>query len=85
MTNTALLTFRFPEGTCIAQAQPAPATPASMESPAIEVLTDLSVVIAATVHPHMLLAQAESKMVKDGVRMLFVVADMPCLNNIVTV
>jgi CBS-domain-containing membrane protein len=85
MTNAALPTFRFPEGTCIAQAQPAPATPVSMGSPAIEVMTDLTVVIAATVHPQMSLAQAESKMVKDGVRMLFVVAEMPCLDGIVTV
>jgi CBS-domain-containing membrane protein len=79
MTYAALPTFRFPEGTCIPQAQPA------MDSPAIEVMTDLTMVSAATILPQLSLAQAEKQMIQQGVRMLFVASEMPCIDGIVTV
>jgi CBS domain-containing protein len=84
MTNAALPTFRFPDGTCIAQAQLEVRGSVTMESPAIEVMTDLTMVNAATIHPQVSLAEAESKMIQEGVRMLFVASQMPCVDGIVT-
>ena len=83
MLHAALPTFRFPERTCIAQAQPVTHGPVTLESPAIEVMTDLAEVRAATTTPQMALAQAESKMIHQGVRMLFVVSEMPGVDGIV--
>jgi hypothetical protein len=84
MTYAALPTFRFPEGTCIPQAQPASRGSVTMDSPAVEVMTDLTVVSAATVFPHVSLAQAEGQMIQQGVRMLFVASAMPCIDGIVS-
>jgi hypothetical protein len=56
-----------------------------MDSPAIEVMTDLTVVSAATILPQVSLAQAERQMIQQGVRMLFVASEMPCIDGIVTV
>jgi CBS-domain-containing membrane protein len=85
MTYAALPTFRFPEGTCIPQAQPALRASVTMDSPAIEVMTDLTMVSAATILPQLSLAQAEKQMIQQGVRMLFVASEMPCIDGIVTV
>jgi hypothetical protein len=68
MTYAALPTFRFPEGTCIPQAQPASRGSVTMDSPAVEVS----------------LAQAEGQMIQQGVRMLFVASAMPCIDGIVS-
>lgn len=84
MTHAALPTFRFPGGTCIPQAQPPMHGPVSMESPALQVMTDLAEVRAATTTPEMPLAQAEAKMIHQGVRLLFVSTEMPCVDGIVT-
>ena len=85
MSNAALPTFRFPDGTCIAQAQPKALGTVTMASPAVQVMTDLTEIRAASVHPQTSLADAERAMISQGVRMLFVVHDMPCVEGIVTV
>lgn len=84
MTSKSLATFRFPDGTCIAQAQPQPLRPVTLDSPARWVMTDLTEVRAATIHPGISLLQAELKMIHQGVRMLFVVTQMPCVDGIIT-
>lgn len=84
MAHKALATFRFPDGTCIAQAQPQTHPAVTLDSPALSVMTDLTLVRAATVHPQLGLQPAELKMIHQGVRMLFVVTEMPCVDGIVT-
>lgn len=84
MASTALPTFRFADGTCIAQAQPRPLRPVTIESHALWVMTDLTEVRAATVSADLTLDQAEQVMIQHGVRMLFVVAKLPCVDGIVT-
>jgi CBS domain-containing protein len=83
-TSRSLSTFRFPNGTCIAQAQAVGQMSVTLASPATAVMTDLTQVRAATVHPDTGLAQAEATMIQQGVRMLFVVSHMPCVDGIVT-
>lgn len=84
MTQTTLPTFRFPDGTCIAQAQPVQHGAVTLDSPALQVMTDLTEVRAATTQPQISLAQAKTKMIHQGVRLLFVVSEMPCVDGIVT-
>jgi len=79
-----LPTFRFPEGTCIAQAQPPSGVPVTLESPGRAVMTDLTHVRAATIAPDMPLAQARQTMIHQGVRLLFVVSEMPCVDGLIT-
>lgn len=79
-----LTTFRFPEGTCIAQAQPPSGVPVTLESPGRAVMTDLTHVRAATIAPDMPLAQARQTMIHQGVRLLFVVSEMPCVDGLIT-
>jgi CBS domain-containing protein len=83
-TDTALPTFRLEPGISMAQAQPQSSTSVRLESPALEVMTDLTQVRAATTHPATSLAQAEQMMIYQGVRMLFVVSDMPALEGLIT-
>jgi CBS domain-containing protein len=47
-------------------------------------MTDLTKVKAATIHPDQTLRQAEQTMIYQGVRMLFVVNEMPVLEGLVT-
>ena len=84
MTAIALPTYRFNDGTCIAQAQPQQLGAVSLDSPALAVMTDLTQVRAATVHPELSLDQAEQKMIHQGVRLLFVTANKPCVDGVVT-
>jgi CBS domain-containing protein len=84
MPAHALPTYRFNDGTCIAQAQPVQLGPVTLESPALAVMTDLTQIRAATVHPDISLDQAEQKMIHQGVRLLFVVTSMPCVEGVVT-
>jgi CBS domain-containing protein len=56
----------------------------TLDSPALWVMTDLTQVSAATVRPDETLGKAEALMIQEGVRMLFVVAHMPCVEGIVT-
>jgi hypothetical protein len=79
-----LPTFRVEPGTSIAQAEPWNTHPVSLDSPALEVMTDLTLVKAATVHPATGLRQAEQAMIYLGVRMLFVVSEMPNIEGLIT-
>jgi CBS domain-containing protein len=84
MNHSILSSFRFPEGTCIAQAQPPLAPPVTLESPALAVMTDLTQVRAATIAPTTPLTQARDTMIHQGVRLLFVVSRMPCVDGLIT-
>jgi len=81
---SALPTFRLDEGVQIAQAAPWNLAPVTLESPALAVMTDLTQVKAATIAPGTTLRQAEQMMVYQGVRMLFVVSDMPSFVGLIT-
>jgi hypothetical protein len=84
MASIALPTFRFVDGACLAQAQPRPLRVVTLESPALWTMTDLTEVRAATVSGDLTLEQAEQAMIQHGVRMLFVVARMPCVDGVVS-
>lgn len=84
MAAKAVPTFRFPEGVCIAQAQADMNRQVSLDSPALQVMTDLTRVRAATIRPDAAVHLAEQTMIHQGVRMLFVVATYPCVEGIVT-
>lgn len=84
MSHATLRTFRFPEGTCIAQAQPPLAAVVTTESPALSVMTDLARVKAATIAPTLSLREARQTMIQQGVRLLFVVEHMPCVEGLIT-
>jgi CBS domain-containing protein len=47
-------------------------------------MTDLTKVKAATTHPRTTLRQAEQAMIYQGVRMLFVVTEMPLIEGLIT-
>ena len=80
----ALPVSRLDRGAHLAQASPWHHRPVTLQSPALEVMTDLTQVKAATVGPEQTLAQAEQAMVYLGVRMLFVVSDLPAVAGLVT-
>jgi CBS-domain-containing membrane protein len=84
MTESALPTFRFPENTCIPQAQPQSMGPVTLTSPGLQVMTDLALVKASTIDPQTSLARAEQVMIHQGVRLLFVVSSFPCVEGLVT-
>ena len=84
MTQTALATFRFPENTCIPQAQPKEKGAVTLASPGLEVMTDLAQVKAATIDPTTNLDRAEQVMIQHGVRSLFVVSSFPCVDGLIT-
>jgi CBS domain-containing protein len=83
-TYAVLPTFRLAPGTAIAQAQAQGSAPVTLESPALDVMTDLTLVRAATTSPSTSLDQAEQTMVYLGVRMLFVVSQMPAIEGLIT-
>ncbi len=82
--DAALPTFRVEHGTTLAQARPWQHPPVTLDSPALDVMTDLTQFKAATVHPETTLRQAEQVMIYQGVRMLFVVTDMPSFEGLIT-
>jgi CBS domain-containing protein len=82
--DAAMPTFHLDPGTLLAQAQPWHQTPVTLDSPAVEVMTDLTKVKAATTQPSTTLRQAEQLMIYQGVRMLFVVTDMPSVEGLIT-
>ena len=82
--EAGLPTFRLESGTAIAQTRPWHTAPVTLASPAVEVMTDLTLVKAATVAPTTSLAQAEQQMIYQGVRMLFVVSEMPSIEGLIT-
>ena len=83
-SRSPLPTKRLPSGTVIAQARVWQTNPVTLDSPALEVMTDLTTVKAATVGPSMTLRQAEQTMIYLGVRTLFVVSEMPAIEGLVT-
>ncbi len=82
--RAALPTLRLERGTSIVQAQPWQTAPVTLESPAVQVMTDLALVKAATTHPQTSLLEAEQTMIFLGVRMLFVVSEMPAIEGLIT-
>ena len=82
--DAALPAFRLAAGAAIAPASPWHSHPVTPDSPALEVMTDLTKVKAATTHPDQTLRQAEQTMIYQGVRMLFVVSEMPVLEGLIT-
>ena len=83
-SQSALPTFRLETGVSIAQADTGGNAPVTLDSPALSVITDLARVKAATVAPDLSLRQAEQMMMHQGVRMLFVVSDMPAIEGLIT-
>ena len=75
-TLNAQTTFQRP-----AQALPESVT---MDSPAIDVMTDLSKVAALAIDPRASLEQAEQRMITAGVRLLFVVNQYQHVTGIIT-
>lgn len=61
-----------------------PAHLLTMESPALEVMTDLNMVQPVTISEEATLGQANERMVQRGIRMLFVVDDNGRLSGLVT-
>jgi CBS-domain-containing membrane protein len=84
MTGLPLTTFRFDPQTCIPQAQPKLRGSVTLESSALEVMTDLAVIKAETIGPDITLAEAEQVMINRGVRALFVTSQFPCIEGLVT-
>jgi CBS-domain-containing membrane protein len=82
--DAVLPTFRLSAGTALAAATPWHSHPVTLDSPALDVMTDLTKVKAATIHPDHTLRQAEQAMIYQGVRMLFVVTEMPRLEGLIT-
>jgi CBS-domain-containing membrane protein len=83
MSQHPLATTHLPPETCIAMAEPPRVPTVDLGSPGIAVMTDLTQVRAATVHPEDSLIQAEQVMIHQGVRTLFVVSKLPCIDGIV--
>jgi CBS domain-containing protein len=84
MTHAPLPAFHLGAGISIAQTQPQTHSAVTADSPALQVMTDLTLVKAATTPPSASLRQAEQTMIYQGVRMLFVVSDMPALEGLIT-
>ena len=82
--DAVLPTFRLEPGLAIAQAQPWHTAPVTLDSAALEIMTDLTQVKAALTSPLTTLRQAEQMMIFQGVRMLFVVTDMPSIEGLIT-
>jgi signal-transduction protein with cAMP-binding, CBS, and nucleotidyltransferase domain len=82
--TTPLASYRLLGATPIAAIEPRPAPAVTLGSPAITVMTDLTQVKAATTHPDASLARAEQAMIHQGVRMLFVVSELPSILGLIT-
>ncbi|HYN58263.1 MAG TPA: hypothetical protein VET87_01755, partial [Rubrivivax sp.] len=82
--DASLPTFRLEPGIALAQVQPMSNGAVTLDSPALNVMTDLTLVKAANVVPSTSLRQAEQVMIYQGVRMLFVVSEMPSLEGLIT-
>ena len=77
-----LQTFRLEAGVAIAAH--AGAARVTVDSPALDAVTDLTLVKAVFTPATTSLRQAEAQMIAQGVRMLFVAADMHSLDGLVT-
>jgi CBS domain-containing protein len=83
-SDTALPTRHLAPGASLAQAEPWQTAPVNLDFPALSVMTDLTKVKAATTGPATTLRRAEQLMIYQGVRMLFVVSEMPALEGLIT-
>jgi len=84
MNHSILASFQFLAGTRFAQPKPRPAEQVTLDAPGQSVMTDLSLVRAATVGPNETLLIAREHMIHQGVRLLFVVREMPCVDGLIT-
>jgi CBS domain-containing protein len=82
--SAPLPTFRLEPGTALAQASGFNTAPVGLDSPALDVMTDLTQMRAAITHPSTPLREAEQIMIYKGVRMLFVVTEMPAIEGLIT-
>ncbi len=82
--EAAIDTFRLDGNFAVAQVLPQGLTTVTEDSPAIWVMTDLTQMRAATTRPATSLRQAEQMMIHQGVRMLFVITDMPSIEGLIT-
>jgi CBS domain-containing protein len=82
--DAPLPSFRLTPGVSMIQASPRNTATVTLRSPALDVMTDLTQVKAATIRPDQSLHQAEQTMIYQGVRMLFVVSEMPVLEGLIT-
>lgn len=80
----ALPTRLLAAGTSMVQTKPWNSDTVTPQSPAIRVMTDLTLVKPATIGPQASLHEAEQVMIFQGVRMLFVVTAMPALDGLIT-
>ena len=84
MNPQLLPSFQFPGATRFAQSKQPAAERVTLDSPALLVMTDLELVRAATVRPEETLHMARQHMIHQGVRLLFVVSEMPCVDGLIT-
>jgi len=84
MNVLALPTFRLPDNICIPQAQPQILGAVTLTSPGLDVMTDLALVKASTIDPETTLSRAEQVMIHQGIRLLFVVSNFPCVEGLFT-
>ena len=84
MNHHLLPSFHFPDATRFAQPKQPAAQRVTLDSPALLVMTDLELVRAATVRPEESLLMAREHMIHQGVRMLFVVSEIPCVDGLIT-
>ncbi len=82
--HTTLPTQALAPGIALAQASPWHSTAVTLESPASDVMTDLSKVRAVTTRPDASLHEAEQTMIFQGVRMLFVVSGSASIDGLIT-
>lgn len=82
--SAALQTFRLEPGVGLPQLGAQPAAGLTMNSPALEVMTDLTIVRAVTIHRASSLRHAEQTMIDQGVRLLFVVTDDTVVEGLIT-
>lgn len=84
MNPHLLPSFHFSGSTRFAQPKLRAAERVTLDAPALSVMTDLELVRAATVRPDESLLVAREHMIHQGVRLLFVVSDMPCVDGLIT-
>jgi len=84
INNHLLPWFHLPGATCFAQAKQPAAQPVTLDPPALLVITDLALVRAASVRPDKTLLMAREHLIHQGVQLLFVVSDMPCVDGLIT-
>jgi predicted transcriptional regulator len=82
-TYPALATGPVAEEGCFISTSLSPAQ-VRLDSPALQVMTDLSRLPAASIDPEALVAEANQSMIYRGVRMLFVIDDNRQLQGVIT-